>query len=465
MTGAIALIAYGFWIMVVFLHDRKIYRSDSVGVWIVFVWVLIHATRPVSTWFAGGIGGVARDEGSPVNAAIDLLLIMMAFVVLTLRRLRWSQVVKENGWFFIFYLFWALSIMWSDYPFLTFKRVFRDFGNVLMVLVVLAEGAPVEVIKVICLRIAYICIPLSIVLWKFYPGIGRSFTGYNGSVQMVVGVTGHKNSLGVLAMVAVVFLLWSLISRMSQTSSPGNKRGAVIDALTLAMAWYLLTAVNSATSFVCAILGSALLIAFMSPSFSSVRRGLELYAVVAVTLVAIVSVEVDIKKTFFQAVKRNETLTTRADMWPVLIDHQTNVLFGAGFNMFWSEERLKRLPEEYQNFLQAHNGYLETYLNGGVVGATLLVIILLSSYWRVRKRLAMGSPESSIKMVIIVMVLAHNWTEASFNKMGFLWFVTLFSVMVYPSLNRKVLGRRFRPSSAMPSPQSYTMPESSIPIR
>jgi O-antigen ligase len=382
-------------------------------------------------WLNIGSGSSSRDEGNPFNATIDLLLIMVAFAVLARRRLRWSQAVKENGWLFAFYVFWAVSVIWSDDPFVTFKRVFRDFGNVLMVLIVLTEREPADAIKAVCVRIAYICVPLSIVLWKYYPGVGRSFTGYNGSIQMVVGVTTHKNSLGMLVMVVALFLLWDILSRMKQTDPIGDKWGMAADVFTLMMAWYLLTVVNSATSFVCVILGSALLIAFMAPSFSTVRRRFEVYAVAGFAVVGILSMTVDVKSAFFQAVERDETLTTRADMWPVLIDSQEDVLLGPGFNMFWSGERLKRLPEAYQNFLQAHNGYLETYLNGGVIGVTLLVIVLLSAYWRVRKRLAVRSPEWCLKMVIIVVAFVHNWTEASFNKLGLLWFVALFAMMVY----------------------------------
>lgn len=439
MIGTVALIAYGLWIVWVFRHDRRVRNLDSGGIWLVLVWVVIHATRPVSLWFNASGGSISRDEGSPVNAAIDLSLIVAVLVLLAHRRLRWSQVIKENSWLFVFYLFWALSISWSDDSFITFKRVFRDFGSVLMVLVVLTEREPGDAIKAVCVRMAYMCVPLSIVLWKYFPGVGRSFTGYDKSVQMVVGMTLHKNSLGMLVMIAALFLLWDLISRSRNISSADEKQRVAANILTLLMSWYLLLVVNSATSFICALLGSVLLIVLLSPSFPSFRRRLEVYVLVGLAVVGILSVLVDVKGAFFQTLQRSDNLTTRTEMWPVLIEHQTDVLIGPGFNMFWSEERLRRspLPEEYGHFVQAHNGYLETYLNGGVIGTTLLVIVLLSSYWRLRKRLPTGSSELCMKMVIIIVVVIHNWTEASFNKLGLLWFITLFGVMVYSRTRAK----------------------------
>jgi len=430
MIGSLALIGYGLWLVWVFYHDRNVRQSESLGIWIVLVWVLIHATRPVSIWLNINTV-VSRDEGSPFDAIVDLLLIGAVLWTLGRRRVLWSQVARENGWLFAFYVFWVLSMSWSDDPFVTFKRVFRDFGNVLMVLVVLTEKNPSEAMRAICIRAAYVCVPLSIILYKYFPGIGRMFTGYNHSYMMFVGVTLHKNALGMLVMVAALVLLWDILSRKGQAYPRGGKWGLGPAFLTLLMSWYILTLANSATSLVCTIFGSVLLFVFMSPSFPSVRRRLEVYGVAGAVVVALLNLTFDLKGTFFETVERNETLTTRTDMWPVLIDHQTDVLVGPGFNMFWSGERLSRLPEAYRDFLQAHNGYLETYLNGGIIGLTLLMLVLLSAYWRARKQLAVGAPEWCMKMVIIIVALGHNWAEASFNKVGPLWFMTLFGLMVY----------------------------------
>jgi O-antigen ligase len=125
------------------------------------------------------------------------------------------------------------------------------------------------------------------------------------------------------------------------------------------------------------------------------------------------------------------TLTTRTDVWPLLLAHQENPLVGAGFNSFWAGERLVQLFRSFGGIMQAHNGYLETYLNGGLVGVGLLVILLFSAYRKIRKQLVLGASEGSIRFVILLSAVIYNNSEASFNKVGVLWVVTLFAIMEY----------------------------------
>ena len=42
----------------------------------------------------------------------------------------------------VFLSFALMSFCWSDFPFVAFKRWFRDLGNYLVILVVLVRSAP-----------------------------------------------------------------------------------------------------------------------------------------------------------------------------------------------------------------------------------------------------------------------------------------------------------------------------------
>ena len=104
---------------------------------------------------------------------------------------------------------------------------------------------------------------------------------------------------------------------------------------------------------------------------------------------------------------------------------------GEGFNTFWAGERMEQLADKTFGIIQAHNGYLETYLNGGLIGVGLLVVLLLVTYIRTRKKLVLGMPDGSIRFVILLTAILYNNSEASFNKIGPLWFVTLYTFMEY----------------------------------
>lgn len=431
MTGLLGFFTLGLWIFWAFYHDVKERPSVSSSVWIAVALLFLHGTRPLTSWF-GWESQYSRDEGNPEEAFVNLTLIVAGLIMLRRRGILWSAVIRDNKWLFVFYLFWFMSIIWSDYPVITFKRLFKEFGYVVMVLIILTDREPGEAIKAVCVRFAYLCIPLSVVFIRYYPDWGRVFGGYQKNVPMYVGVSTHKNVLGILVLVSALFLLWDLLDSPEKFRKRLKKATFVSRVLVLLMCWYLLMIIDSQTSLICALLGSGLLVVlFKFPSLRHNPARLEAGGLGAAVVILVLDLFIDIKETFLHSVGRDPTLTTRTDIWPLLIEFQDNPLFGKGYNTFWAGERMELLADKTFGIIQAHNGYIETYLNGGLIGVGLLVVLLLLTYIRTRNSLVLSMPDSSIRFVILLMTIFHNYSEASFNKVGPLWFVTLFTFMEY----------------------------------
>jgi len=83
-----------------------------------------------------GLGG-SEEEGSPLDAGVQFLLIAAAFIVLNRRQFQWGKLASLNPAFFVLFFYFALSILWTIYPFIAFKRLFKEFGNVIIILVIL----------------------------------------------------------------------------------------------------------------------------------------------------------------------------------------------------------------------------------------------------------------------------------------------------------------------------------------
>ena len=417
-----------FWLLA---KDAK-ERAVSPTTWIVVVWTVIYASRPLTSWFGGSGGPVtpeSYDEGNFAEAVIYFGLLLAAAVVLFRRSVRWGEVMRGNTWLTVFWMFWLVSLIWSDYPVITLKRWVKDFGNVLMALVVLTSPDAVKTMKAVFTRCAYLCIPLSVVLIRYDPAVGRTYGGWNKNELMYVGVTTHKNSLGTLALVSALFLLWDLLDTWREREP---RKGASRVALwariaTLAMSWYLLIIANSATSLACAIVGSILLVLFTMPSGRRLSGGVEVLVVGFLLLDSLFG----LKALVIQGLGRDMTLTTRTDIWPILMEYQGNPMLGAGFNSFWAGHRLVQLRDMVGGIIQAHNGYLETYLNGGVVGTGLLGLLLLAAYWRARREMLLGGSASRIGFTLVLIAIVYNFSEASFNKLNLLWFATVLAIMGY----------------------------------
>ncbi len=101
-----------------------------------------------------------------VDKALFLFLITAGLSVLRRRGADWSSLVRNNKWLVIYFLYLGISVLWSDYPFVSFKRWIKDFGNVVMVLIILSEENPAESVRAFLSRWAYLLIPSSALVIK-----------------------------------------------------------------------------------------------------------------------------------------------------------------------------------------------------------------------------------------------------------------------------------------------------------
>ena len=98
------------------------------------------------------------------------------------------------------------------------------------------------------------------------------------------------------------------------------------------------------------------------------------------------------------------------------------------------------MGERYQKFAesrwwqpnQAHNGYLETYLSLGLVGLSLLVGLLIATFWKARRELWLNFEWGRFRLGFLAAVVVYNWTEASFKALHPVWFVFYLIALDYP---------------------------------
>lgn len=462
MPPQLALI--GCWAFVLFwlVRDARRRGKVSFGAWNVALWVALIGSRPVSTWFDfGGGGAEAYDEGNPFERMVYFVLIFNGLVILFRRGVKLGLAVQANRWLFVFFLYWACSVLWADIPIVALKRWIKDLGNVVMVLVILTEADPIDAAKAVFFRAAAVLVPMSFVFIKFFPSLGRTYHVWSGEM-MYTGVTTHKNSLGVLAMVCTLFLFLDLSERMKNGRRDWG--GILVDLPLLGLAAMLVQQAHSATALACASVGFTLLLLVRFEAFRrNVRRIEALLAVGALLLWATDGVTMIMRFVIVDLLGRDLTLTTRTDVWPMLLERAANPVVGAGFNSFWSGERLAEIYTEL-GIIQAHNGYLETYLNGGVVALALLAIVLLSAGRRINADLVANRPGAGMRLAFLAISIVYNCTEASFNKIELLWFACLVAIVRYPAaapapapaLRRTPANRRYSPSgsasAAAPAP-------------
>src|SRR5205085_3431352 len=106
---------------------------------------------------------------------------------------------------------------------------------------------------------------------------------------------------------------------------------------------------------------------------------------------------------------------------------------GVGFESFWLGERLRTMMGVYRwHGNQAHNGYLETYLTLGLIGLSILIGLILATFWKIRRDLFSNFELGRLELSFLAVVIVYNWTEASFKALHPIWFVFYIIAMDYP---------------------------------
>lgn len=426
MPPAIATLLIVSFVVALVATDTNVRRS-SPALWIPTLWLLVAGSRFVSQWIDLGSPASALNiaDGSPIDALYFSSLLLVGTLVLIPRRAQLASIAKFNVWIIALILYGFIAISWSDFPFVSFKRWVKALGHPVMALIVLTDPRPVEAFRTIMKRCAYVLLPLSVLFIKYLPEIGRGFDAVTGSAtNNGVGLT--KNDLGYLCMIFGLFFVWNILS---SSVLPGGRRRLewAVSVGFIAMVVWLLGMANSATSLAALLVGTGVLLLLRFGGLE--KRRLGFYVVIGVVLAAIVEALFDPYEYVIRLLGRNPDLTDRKDVWLDALALQPNALLGAGFEAFWLGDRLQTLWEKWWwRPNQAHNGYIETYLNLGVLGVLLLFTLIVSAFRAIVSRLTPTFGFHDLRFAFLMAILIFNYAEAAFKGVHFVW--TMFFLVV-----------------------------------
>jgi exopolysaccharide production protein ExoQ len=427
MPPILATVIYAIGILGLFYLDRDDRPPMSKALWIPAVWLFLTSSRGVSLWLGMAPNFDSPDaylEGSPIDRSVFTALLILALVVVVSRMQLVGPMLRKNSPILLFFAFCAVSILWSDFPFVAFKRWIKSVGDLLMILVILTEPEPMGVLKRLITRLGFILFPLSVLFGKYYPHMGRRLT--NSWNEEIIGVTMQKNSLGVICMLYGLGFLWLLRTVYLDRADPNRTpRLAAYSAVLLMIVW-LLAECNSTTSIAGLIMAGGVMVVSTRPSL--VRKPAVVHLLVlAVLAVALFPIFLD--SSVLSAVGKDPTLTGRTETWKLLLSLPINPWLGTGFESFWMGNRLQQLWDALPNFYlnEAHNGYIEVYLNLGWVGVSLIGLILITGYRDIIDAFRRNPERGALLLGFFLAVLFESLTEAAFRMMSPSWIFLLLA--------------------------------------
>jgi len=401
----------------------------SPTLWIPTVWMLINGSRPVSQWLHPGSAEsltMQSAEGSPMDAAIFGLLILAGIAVLNFRTRRTGDILLRNLPILLFFCYCAISIFWSDYPFVALKRYSKAIGDLVMILVVLTDANPLAAIQCFFKRVTFILLPLSALLIFFYPGLGTAFDPVD-RVTMYVGVTTFKNLLGMIAMVCGISSVWSFLCAYEDPQLPRRGKHLLAHGLMILTAIFLLLKCDSMTSVSCFGLASGLMV--MSTQKWTRRKPGRIHLVFAAAL-AVPLFALFLDSGMVHMLGRKANLTDRTYIWQAVLAMHTNPLVGRGFESFWMGSTLQRVWDlSVHGVQEAHNGYLEVYINLGWIGELLLAAVIVTAYPKILSTLRRIPRLGQLSLAYFTAGLIYSLTEAGFRMMNPIWIAFLLAIV------------------------------------
>lgn len=422
-TFGTVLIIYGL-----FRLNRGVFKVTS-GIWAPYAWLLIASSRPISNWLSlsePGGQATAYIDGSPLDRNVLTSLMLIGLVVLAKRQKQSFAILSQNSIIIVYFVYCLISILWCDYPEVLAKRWIRSLGDIIMILIVITEPHWVDALKWLFTRISFILVPASILLIRFYPSLGRFYS--RGGVPEWSGVGTDKNALGMICMLYGAGLLWYGISLYKiRKRNRRQKRELWAIGIVFTMILYLLFVVNSQTALACFLMSDVLVImtafrTFRKPVLATLVMGTMIGVCYCVLFLGIGGGALS-------AMGRDASLTGRTEVWKTVIPYATNVWIGAGYENFWVGERMALFTRLLGGLNQAHNGYIEIYLNLGWVGLALLGAMVIAGYAKIIKLVRNNVETAGLRMAFFFICMVYNFTEASFKMQSPVWIFFLWAFM------------------------------------
>jgi len=422
-------------------------RSVSLGLWIPLIWYFMAATRGLSSWLGlhpAGAMDVDLLEGSPLDRSFYAILIAIGIFILIKRRMQWSEIIRDNAWILLIFLYMLLSILWSKYPELAFRRWVKTTGTLIMALLVLTEVNPLEAISTLLRRCFFVHLPLDIITVKYFRDFGVAWGNWVES-EMWVGLTTHKNLLGQICMTSGLYFIWDMFRKI-------EIRRMLVNIFYLVLTIFLMNGPGysrSMTSISVMILGISvlLLLQYLKKNPQGLGRLLIKSALAMVIVLLFLNFAIgafhpgsSLSSVTLDETGKDATLTGRTELWTdILSIAAKNPLLGVGYGNFWIGDREYDLwIKHIWTPLQGHNGYIDVYVELGVIGIFLLIAVLVATFQNIGKSLLEDFDYGSLRLALFIMILVHNMAESSLLRSNHnLWFVFLMIAISIPATARE----------------------------
>jgi exopolysaccharide production protein ExoQ len=404
-----------------------------VGSLLFFMGAILPVLRNPEHWF--------MDARASDPIAL-LFQVGIYLVVLLLAATVWRDIftaLRDNPLITSLLVLTFASVLWSGVPEFSLRRAVTLLITTIFALYFGTRYDIDAQIRLLGIALA-ISVVLSLVFIVVFPRYGIE-SGPNAGAWR--GVFIQKNTYGRYMVIAAITLF----------CLPARGMTRLAKLLLIVTSVFLLAGSLSAGSYVMLIVAVALVILYRVlrlPRRNLIPAGI-LMGVVVIACAVLIFLNAD---TIFELLGRNSSLTGRVPLWQFLLyKGQQHQLFGYGYVGFWSTQSRLVWAQIGWTPLKAHNGYLDLWLELGLVGLTLF---LLNTAIVLNRSLAFAASGRTLlsqwPLLMLSLIMLHNFFESDLLiQNGFMW-------VIYVAISVS-LQRAFHAQKAVSVPASLAMSE------
>ncbi len=369
---------------------------------------LIHYSGgPLVVILSGGVSEGEDAGGSSDFALIQLIFLVIYCITFCLLALRWKKVIQvttKDGLIWLLVGLAIFSIFWSNAPDITRTRSIALVGTTMFALYLASRYSLKEQLNLLGWTFG-ISIVMSFAFVIALPSYGKMAGVHLGALR---GIYSHKNTLGkVMAPSAIVFLLLALGAPKKRWFAWCGLIGSI----------FLIIGSQSSSC-----LGN-LSILIITLFFLHILRWRYEFMIPTLIVMAIISSIIYLLLTTnAEAIAalfgKNLTLTGRTDFWPLILDKiWQRPWLGYGFGAFWMGYDGPSAYIWYASTFKApngHNGYLDLCLELGLVGLSIYLIGLITTFSRglayIRQ---VKTYEGFWPVIYLTFIVLANFTEST----------------------------------------------------
>lgn len=384
----------------------------------VLAWLFFLSEAVIPLVMLGEQEGEITDQQKLFMQNIFKPYVLLAFGMLVVHFRAMATILLKNPLLILMMTWMWLSSAWSLDPEVSFRRSLLHSSFLLMACFAAYRYDFRQIVALL------FSLTIVVVACSFYFIILDPFLGFNPDGRGARGAFLHKNTLGGFMIVGVAASASAIRLRIG--SRP-------VGYVVLAAAITLLIMANSTTSMLLASLMLGVFIMLSLKERCSFRLFAALVALFASMLVFGTMLLIANIDEFFLLVGRDATLTGRDVVWSYTLRMiQERPFIGYGYSAFWETEPiLSYVAETLQwNVTHAHSGYLEMWLELGIIGLGLMIAFIIVMVFRAIFRPLPDHARGLILPFFIAMIVNDLVETHLFVYKHFGWIVMLIFVFV-----------------------------------